>query len=64
MMDKPIHRNKNTIRVLPDSNMLENTKPNNAAATQTAIDVVLRPNFSAKTADKGMNAAKHRVATS
>ena len=49
--------------VLPDSSILENTKPNNAQAIQTPIEVALRPNFSAKTAESGINAAKHSVAS-
>ena len=38
-------------------------RPKIAETTQTPIDVALRPNFSANTAESGINAAKHSVAT-
>ena len=60
---RPVHKNRNTTMVLPDSSIVENTKPNNAERIHTAMDVVLRPNFSAKMAESGINAAKQNVAS-
>ena len=42
--------------------MLEKNNPKIAAAIHTPTEVALRPNFSAKIADKGMKAAKQSVA--
>ena len=50
--------------VFPDSNILEKNSPKIAAAIHTPIEVALRPNFSAKMAERGINAAKQRVANS
>ena len=64
MMAKPIHRKIKTTHVLPEASISAKNKPNIAEMMHTAIDVVLRPNFSANTADKGIKAAKHKVANS
>ena len=64
MIESPIHRNKNTNIGLPEPSNGAKHKPNSADNTQTAIDVVLRPNFSAKIAETGIKAAKHKVAAS
>ena len=61
-MVMPKHKNNNTPNMLPEPNNGLNVRPNKAANTHMKIDEFLRPNFSAITADKGMNNAKNKVA--
>ena len=62
MIERPIHKNRNTSNGLPDPKSGAKQSPNNADKIQIATDVFLRPNFSARIAETGMKAAKQSVA--
>ena len=62
MIAKPRHRKANTEPTLLATNKSAKKKPKMIQIIQTTIEVALRPNFSAKIAASGINAAKLKVA--